>query len=78
MEYKYNDIVSFLGRDVRPYWKVFAFNNRNQMFITPISDTYLLWDIDYKVLNPDRTPLFRVGKQKNSYNDLPLFKGEAW
>ncbi|TRZ81164.1 hypothetical protein D4R86_03015 [bacterium] len=78
MEYKYNDLVSFLGRDVKPYWRIIGFNERNQIFITPIGSKCLLWDIDYKVVTVGRTPLFRVGKANIDYTDLPLFKELKW
>ena len=67
--FDYNDKISFLGKDVKPYWKVIGFNKLNQMFVSPISNETIKWSIDYIVINVEKTPIFIVKKRDESYSD---------
>lgn len=72
--FNYNDVVSFLGKNVKPFWKVFGFNSKNQVFLYPLKSNEIAWSAGYcTVVNVEKTPLFKVTNYKQVYNDLPLF-----
>jgi len=76
--FEYNDKVSFLYRDKFPYFVIIGFNNKKQIFLKPINDINFKWDIDYKIINIEKTPLFKTINIRTDYTNLPLFEEHTW
>ena len=73
--FEYNDKVSFLGKNKLPYFLVIGFNARKQVFLKTPDST---WSVDYRIVNIERTPLFKVTNIKTDYTNLPLFEECLW